>query len=137
MIAMSFLFLGGLGYTGQAPLATGSLGSAALEAAAGEWIADEEDNICGISDLKKVTNPAKVSYDRLLDATPQMQELKRKGIDSDSAEGKALRKGAKTLITKTCELVRAARGHCSVWRSIGNKDGRAIPDITDEVIEKF
>ena len=133
MIAMSFLLLGGLGYTGQAPLEA----SLAAEAAAGEWIADEEDNICGISDLKKVTNPAKVSYDRLLDATPQMQELKRKGIDSDSAEGKALRKGAKTLITKTCELVRAARGHCSVWRSIGNKDGRSIPDITDEVIEKF
>jgi hypothetical protein len=133
MIAMSFLFLGGLGHTGQAPLAT----AFTAETAAGEWIADEEDNICGISDLKKVTNPAKVSYDRLLDATPQMQELRRKGIESDSVEGKALRKGAKTLITKTCELVRAARGHCSVWRSIGNKDGRSIADITDEVIEKF
>jgi hypothetical protein len=134
MIAMFALFSGGLGHTGQGPAEGTTLHVAP---ATSEWVANEDDNICGISDLKKVTNPAEVSYDRLLDATPQIQEMKRKGIDSDSAEGKALRKGAKTLITKTCELVRAAKGHCSVWRAISNKDKRAIPDITDEVIEKF
>ncbi len=134
MIAMSFLVFGGLGQSRQT-----SVGAAPLqhELESPDWIANEEDNICGISDLKKVTNPAKVSYDKLLDATPQIQELKHKGIDPDSTEGKALRKGAKTLITKTCELVRAAKGHCSVWRVISHKDGRSIPDLTDEVIEKF
>ena len=101
------------------------------------WIAKESDNICGISALRKVTNPAKVDYDHLYEATPQIKEMKRKDIDPDSAEGKALRKGARTLITKSSELVRKAKGHCSVWKVIRHKDGRKIPDVTQDVLERF
>jgi len=102
-----------------------------------KWVADEDDNICGIKDLKKVSNPAKVDYDDLWDATPQIKKMKEKKIDPESTEGKALRSQAKTLITKTCELVRAAKGHCGIWKTIKNEDGRKIPDVTEDVKEKL
>ncbi len=102
-----------------------------------KWVADEGDNICGIKDLRKVSNPAKVDYDDLWDATPQIQTMKQKKIDPESTEGKALRNQARTLITKTCELIRQAKGHCGVWKVIKNEDGRIVPDITEQVKAKF
>lgn len=110
---------------------------APASAPAAKWVAEEDDNICGISDLKKVSNPAKVDYDGLWDATPQIKKMKEKKIDPESTEGKALRSQAKTLITKTCELVRAAKGHCGIWKSIKNEDGRKVPDVTDDVKGKL
>jgi len=112
----------------------------ALERAAiveSKWVANEEDNICGIKDLKKVSNPAKVDYDELWEATPQIKKMKEKKIDPESAEGKALRSQAKTLITKTCESVREAKGHCGIWKSIKNEDKRSVPDVTKDVKDKL
>ena len=102
-----------------------------------KWIANEEDNICGIKDLKKVSNPAKVDYENLWDSTPQVKKMKEKKIDPESTEGKALRSQAKTLITKTSELVRSAKGHCGVWKVIKNSDGRIVPDVTADVKSRF
>jgi len=102
-----------------------------------KWVANEEDNICGIKDLKKVSNPAKVDYDELWDATPQIKKMKEKKIDPESAEGKALRSQAKTLITKTCESVRATKGHCGIWKAIKNEDKRSVPDVTKDVKDKL
>ena len=102
-----------------------------------KWIANEDDNICGIKDLKKVSNPAKVDYEDLWDATPQIKKMKEKKIDPESAEGKALRSGAKTLITKTCENVREAKSHCGVWKTIKNEDKRTVPDVTKDVKDKL
>ena len=109
----------------------------AITRAESKWIADEDDNICGIKDLKKVSNPAKVDYDGLWEATPQIKKMKEKKIDPESTEGKALRSQAKTLITKTCELVRAAKGNCGVWKAIKNEDKRVVPDVTKDVKEKL
>jgi hypothetical protein len=106
-------------------------------AGASDWICKEEDNVCGISDTAKTSNPAKVDYPTLLDATPQIKEMKRDKIDPNSAEGKSLRKRAATLITKTCEVVRQSKGHCGVWKAIKHKDGRIIADLTDDVKAKF
>jgi len=102
-----------------------------------KWVASEDDNICGIKDLKKVSNPAKVDYDELLEATPQMKKIKEKKIDPESPEGKALRSQAKTLVTKTCESVRAAKGYCGIWKTIKNEDKRTIPDVTKDVKDKL
>ena len=117
----------------RAPAAPSELGNPGLH----DWIAREADNICGIASLKRVTNPARVSYDVLFAATPQVREMKRKGIDPDSAEGKALREEARTLITKSCQRVRKTQGHCSVWKAIRHQDGRAIPDVTGLVLQHF
>jgi hypothetical protein len=107
---------------------------AALES---KWLANEEDNICGIKDLKKVSNPAKVAYDELWEATPQIKKMKEKKIDPESTEGKALRSQAKTLITKTCESVRSSKSYCSVWKAIKNEDKRTVPDLTKDVKDKL
>jgi len=129
------LACGGLAQAHPDPSAAGAL----LEAArvGDKWVADLDDNICGIKDLKKVSNPAKVDYDGLWDATPQVKKIKEKKIDPESTEGKALRSQAKTLITKSCELVRAAKGHCGVWKAIKNEDGRTVQDVSDDVKSKF
>jgi hypothetical protein len=101
------------------------------------WIAEKEDNICGIKDLKKVTKPALVDYEELLEATPQMKEIKRDEIDPGSTKGKALRKAARTLISKTAEVVRKENGHCGIWKAIAHKDAREIADVTEDIVERF
>jgi hypothetical protein len=137
-ICLSLLLLSLFGGHGQAEPKGSNLEVEALGPVVGDkWVADEDDNICGISDLKKVSNPAKVTYDDLWDATPQIKKMKEKKIDPESTEGKALRSQAKTLITKTCELVRSSKGHCGVWKKIKNEDGRKVPDLTDDVKEKL
>jgi hypothetical protein len=129
LILLSLAF-GGTAHSQPAP-------ADAVFAAEAKWVAEEDDNICGIKDLKKVSNPAKVDYDGLWDATPQIKKMKEKKIDPESTEGKALRSQAKTLITKTCELVRAAKGHCGVWKTIKNEDGRKVTDVTEDVKGKL
>lgn len=128
-----FCLFGGSGHSQPAPEAA----RGAVPWVGEKWVAEDDDNICGIKDLKKVSNPAKVDYDDLWAATPQIKEMKEKKIDPESTEGKALRSQAKTLITKTCELVRSAKSYCGVWKSIKNEDGRKVPDVTDDVKEKL
>lgn len=102
-----------------------------------DWIAEPSDNICGIADLKKVSNPAKVDFDSLFESTPEMREMRRDRIDPGSARGKQLRRAANELVTKAAEMVRRARGHCGVWKAIRHRDGRQIANVTDEVRSHF
>lgn len=134
LVLLSLVF-GGVARSEPRPAAEAAAES--LVPAEDKWVADEDDNICGIKDLKKISNPAKVDYDALWDATPQIKKMKEKKIDPESTEGKALRSEAKTLVTKSCELVRSAKGYCGVWKTIKNEDGRTVPDITDDVKAKI
>jgi len=97
------------------------------------WEASSSDNICGISDISKVSKPAIVSYSRLLNTTPSMKQLIRDGIDPASAEGKILVGKANSTVIKACQKVRKSLGHGSVWKNISHTDGRTVPDITDLV----
>ena len=97
------------------------------------WIVDRADNICGLDDPKMLSKPAKVDYDALLKATPEMKKIKDDKIDPNSPQGIQLRQAAATRVQTAAEKVRVADGHCSVWKSIRHQDGRAIPDITDAV----
>jgi len=62
-----------------------------IEARAGEvvvgWVVDRADNICGIDDAKMLSKPAKVDYDALLKATPEMKKIKDDKIDPNSPQG--------------------------------------------------
>jgi hypothetical protein len=98
------------------------------------WDAKAADNICGISNLRKVSNPATVDYQKLLLSTQQIKRMKKEKVSPDSTLGKLLRAEAAVLITKGCEDARVALGYCSVWKSITNTDGRAVPRITDKVV---
>jgi hypothetical protein len=97
------------------------------------WIVDRADNICGLDDPKMLSKPAKVDYDGLLRATPEMKKIKDDKIDLNSPQGIQLRQAAATRVQTAAEKVRAANGYCSVWKAIRHQDGRTVPDITDSV----
>ncbi len=97
------------------------------------WLLRTADNICGLRDPNQLTSPAVVDFEACLDATPEMKRVRDQGIDPKSAEGIQLRNAAVTRVTSACEKVRSASGHCSVWKEIRHKDGRAIADISDQV----
>ena len=101
------------------------------------WIVRSGDNICGLSDPKKLSNPGRVRYTELRDATPEMKKMKDKNIDPNSPEGIQLKQAAVDRIRNASDAVRGERGHCSVWKKIRHKDGRSIPDLTDLVKKRF
>jgi hypothetical protein len=114
-------------------LVSGARGTIVTGEAGTGWIVDRADNICGLDDPKMLSKPAKVDYDALLRATPEMKKIKDDKIDPNSPQGIQLRQAAATRVQTAAEKVRAADGHCSVWKTIRHQDGRAIPDITDAV----
>lgn len=94
---------------------------------------DKTDNVCGLDEPRALTDPAKVDYEKLLNATPEVKAIKRRKIDKESAEGIRLMTEARSRVLDACEKVRSDEGHCSVWKKISRRDGTPIPDITDEV----
>jgi len=109
----------------------------AVEAGRGElqqtWICDRSDNICGLDDPRMLSKPAKVDYDALLKATPEMKKIHDDKIDPNSSEGIQLRQRAVDRIREKADAVRQAQGYCSVWKAIRHQDARTISDITDLV----
>jgi hypothetical protein len=105
---------------------------AKAEATSG-WIVDRTDNICGLDDPKMLSKPARIDYDAVLRATPEMKKIKDDKIDPNSPQGIQLRQAAASRVQKAADKVRAADGYCSVWKTIKHQDGRAIPDVTDAV----
>ncbi len=97
------------------------------------WVVDRADNICGLDDPKMLSKPAKLDYDTLLRATPEMKKIKDDKIEPNSPQGIQLRQAGATRVQTAAEKVRAADGYCSVWKTIKHTDGRAIPDVTEAV----
>lgn len=98
-----------------------------------DWIAKSSDNVCGLKEPSQVSNPAVVDWQALLDATPEVRKLRSEKISEDSPEGIQLLNDATNRVTQACESLRSSQGHCSVWKAIRHKDGRAVTDITDLV----
>lgn len=111
-------------------LASQSLEQVALDDG---WILEEADNICGLREKRKLSNPAAVDWTALLDETPEMRRIQRDGIDPETPEGIQLRQRARERLTRHCKSEMDAQGHCSVWKTISHRDGRAITDITAAV----
>jgi hypothetical protein len=98
------------------------------------WVVNKTDNICGLDDARMLSHPAKVNYSRLLQATPEMKKIRNEGIDPSSAKGSQLRKAAVDRVRKACNTVSQSNGHCSVWKNVRHRDGRAVSDITSDVL---
>lgn len=113
-------------------LLTGLALALPVQALAG-WVAKSQDNICGLSDARMISSPAKVQFDSLMKKTPEMKRLESQGIDPNSAEGIQLRQAARLKVTRACEQVRVQEGHCSVWRAIRHTGGKQATDITAKV----
>lgn len=101
------------------------------------YVVNKSDNICGLDQPRQLTSPAKVDYSALLAETPEAKKIEREKIDPDSSEGITLMTKARARVLKACESVRAAQGHCSVWKVIRRRDGKALSDITDAVKRKL
>ena len=106
--------------------------SQVVEASLG-WIIDRADNICGLDDPKMLSQPARVDYELLLRATPEMKKVRDDKIDPNSSEGIQLRQAAVDRVRRACERVRTTAGHCSVWKEIRHGDGRIVADVTEQV----
>ena len=116
-----------------APTAGGVAGESVAGESVGGWIVDRSDNICGLDDPKMLSRPAKVDYDGLLRATPEMKKVADDRIDPNSPQGIQLRQAAATRVQKAAERVRASGGYCSVWKAIRHSDGRSVAAVTDAV----
>ncbi|MCA8981926.1 MAG: hypothetical protein H6831_04665 [Planctomycetes bacterium] len=98
-----------------------------------DWIVSSGDNVCGVSDARQISNPAKVSYDSLLSDTAELKEMKKKGIDKDSPEGQILHNKGVDRVRKAAKSVMTDKSHCSVWKKITSRSGQSVPDITEAV----
>ena len=127
--------------SGAAPAAAGTVDGAPTAAAqelvlpaAFGWNANAADHITGISVPSQLSNPAKVDFRKLLNATPEMKRIKREGIDRNSAQGQSLVAAGKRRIRDAANTVKTQQGHCSVWKAVSHTDGRQVADITEEVL---
>lgn len=101
------------------------------------WTARDTDHVCGISVLSQISNPGVVDLRRLLDATDEIKQMKRDGIDPNSAQGQALRNAAKRKVRTAADATKDQLGHCSIWKAISHADGREVPDLTQEVLRRL
>jgi hypothetical protein len=121
----------GVSHPGSAPvLAPERVG---VGVASGDWVVADADNVCGLTDARQLKNPAVVDYDALLDATPEVQEMKRKGIDRDTPRGQVLYNKAVDRVRNAAADVMKDKGYDSIWKTIKHKQGKKAPDATDEI----
>lgn len=102
-----------------------------------DWTVKTEDSVVGVSAARQITNPAKVNYSKLLKATPEMKEIKKDGIDKNSAQGLVLVSKAKARVARVSREIMTAKGYCSVWKKISHKKEQAVTDITALVKAKL
>jgi hypothetical protein len=132
LLALALVALLGIGVVACIQVQGQSLAAAPSDTPP-EWICDPNDCICGLSDPRMLSHPALVRYEPLFHATPEIQKMHREGIDPDSPAGLLLREAARARLQRACEAVRVESRHCSVWKHIRHRDGRAIPDVTELV----
>jgi hypothetical protein len=109
----------------------------AVEEVGPEWIAAKADSLCGLDDPALLSNPALVQHGSLIEATPEARRLRDENIDPQSAAGIQLLQRAADRVRDECEVVRDARGHCSVWKRIRHRDGRSVPNVTQFVLDRI
>lgn len=112
-------------------------GPAVVDLNGSDWVVKSEDNVCGVSQARQITNPAKVDYEELMSATVEMKELKREGIKRDSARGQALVTKARDKVRRASKAVMNEKGHCSVWKKITHRKGTAVTDLTRAIKKKL
>ena len=102
-----------------------------------DWVIDSADHVSGVNSAQQISNPAKISYDSLMDDTSEMKELKKKGIKKDSARGQVLVSNAKDRVRRAAKAVMEAKGHCSVWKKIKSKSKVQVTDLTEAVRKRL
>jgi len=105
--------------------------------AAARYEADAANAICGLTDLAQLSNPMRVRHEDVLAATPERKRMAKEKIDPASPLGEILESAAHRRVSAASRLVMQRDGHCSAWKRIKRKDGRAVPDLTADVIAEL
>tara|TARA_R100000458_G_C8261391_1_gene236872 strand:+ start:1370 stop:1801 length:432 start_codon:yes stop_codon:yes gene_type:complete len=99
-----------------------------------EWVADAEDNICGLSDLRMIRQPGVVDWVALMEETSEMKKIKREGIKKDSPEGILLITKAEGKCRTACVKQMRKTKVDSMWKRITHES--KLPwEQTDAVID--
>ena len=99
-----------------------------------EWVAEAEDNICGLSDLRMIRQPGVVDWVSLMNATSEMKKINREGIKKDSPEGIILITKAEEKCRTACVKQMRKTKVDSMWKRITHE--RKLPwEQTDAVID--
>ena len=101
------------------------------------YIVDKSDNICGLDEPRALSNPAKVDYEALLEATAEVKLIRKRRINPESAKGIKLMTEARRQVLAACESVRSDESYCSIWKKISRRDKTPIDDITAKVKSKI
>lgn len=102
-----------------------------------DWVVKTSNSVVGVSQARQITNPAKVDYEKLMKATPEMKTLRKEGIEKTSARGQTLVTAAQSRIRRVSRTVMTEKGHCSVWKKISHKKGKAVTDLTETIKKKL
>ena len=98
-----------------------------------EWVADAEDNICGLSDLRMIRQPGVVDWLALMNATSEIKKINREGIKRDSPEGIILITKAEEKCRIACVKQMRKTKVDSMWKRITHQS--KLPwEQTDAVI---
>jgi len=79
----------------------------------------------------------RVRHEDVLAATPERKRMAKEKIDPTSPLGEILESAAHRRVSAASRLVMQRDGHCSAWKRIKRKDGRAVPDLTADVIAEL
>ena len=101
------------------------------------YIVDKTKSICGIDEPRAISNPAKIDYDAVLEATAEVKQIKRQRIDPESAKGIKLMTAARRKVLAACEEVRSDEMYCSIWKQIKRRDQAPIDEVTEKVKAKL
>lgn len=105
--------------------------------AAARYEAAAAHSICGLTDVAQLSNPMSVRYADVMAATPERARMAKEKIDAASPLGEILESAAHRRVSAAARLVMQRDGHCSAWKKIKRKDGRAVPDLTADVIAEL
>ncbi len=105
--------------------------------AAVSYEARATNSISGLTDVSQLSNPMAVRYGEVMEATEERTRMRKEKIDPTSPLGEILESTAHRRVSAASRLVMRRDGHCSAWKKIKRKDGRAVPDLTADVIAQL
>ena len=100
------------------------------------WRGQAEDNVCGISTLPNVVNPAVIDWTGVMNITKEVKLLKKEGIDRNSARGKLLIAEATNKVARASNAIMLKTRVDSVWKKISHATKKPL-DITQRVKNKI
>ena len=100
------------------------------------YTASPSDNICGMTSVDKLFNPAMVDFALVMSETPEVKEMKRENISRKTPKGKILFSQAMQRITKECVDIMRGYSYCSVWKKIKHPT-KKIDNITKQILARL